>query len=787
MNGRLMLGVCAVAACAVDSALMTAAAQIDEIVVTARRRAESLQDVPVAITAFSDEDMAERNVRNVADVAAFTPNLVTTGGPTGGNDGFFFIRGIGQLDSNPAADPGVGVYLDEVYIGRIQGSSFDTLNIERVEVLRGPQGTLFGRNTIGGAINVVTADPGEELSGELRVIAGERERWDLYGQVGGPVSDKVGVQASAFYREQDGWARNPVTDAQYGDVKNWGGRIKTVLTPTDAVEVKLIADIARGDGTPAPTKPDAFNPFLPGTPLGVAFPDDLGDGLYEDRGLTNQSNEPIFELENQGLAGVLSWDLGGAAFKSITSYREVSQLVTNDFDGTGYAVYDNTFDTEQNQFSQELQLSGEGMDDRLTWLLGVYYFDENSNHNNQICQGTNDGVLNDGTTAVRYDGRCLENNQSFTLDVESIAGFGHLTYDLTDRFSVVAGLRYTDETKEQSYSFFVDNTAGVLSSLTTTIPTPGGPLTIPIFPQGAITPTFAPGSPALLPGTPTDYEDSWSEWTPKVGLNYEVSSEVLLYASYARGFKSGGFNGRPNPVVAGPNTGRFLPVQSYDPEVLDTYEIGFKSSLLDRRLVLNAAAFFSDYQDVQILTLDPNTAFFNTANAGEVDIFGFEVEAVAEPVEGLRFDLGVGYLDDEYTSVDPDADPDFPGAPEEAGIDLDDSLPVTPTWTVNVGGQYEVDLAEMGSVRLRADYAYRSEVFFQAENNAFDGQDGYGLLNVRGTYTFPNDRVAVSVYGINVTDEEFFTNRQDVLGPLGTATSQLSAPSEWGAELSLRF
>jgi iron complex outermembrane receptor protein len=307
----------------------------------------------------------------------------------------------------------------------------------------------------------------------------------------------------------------------------------------------------------------------------------------------------------------------------------------------------------------------------------------------------------------------------------------------------------------------VDNTAGVLSSLTTTIPTPGGPLTIPIFPQGAITPTFAPGSPALLPGTPTDYEDSWSEWTPKVGLNYEVSSEVLLYASYARGFKSGGFNGRPNPVVAGPNTGRFLPVQSYDPEVLDTYEIGFKSSLLDRRLVLNAAAFFSDYQDVQILTLDPNTAFFNTANAGEVDIFGFEVEAVAEPVEGLRFDLGVGYLDD--------------------------SLPVTPTWTVNVGGQYEVDLAEMGSVRLRADYAYRSEVFFQAENNAFDGQDGYGLLNVRGTYTFPNDRVAVSVYGINVTDEEFFTNRQDVLGPLGTATSQLSAPAEWGAELSLRF
>ena len=772
---------------AADASLARASAQVDEIVVTARRRAESLQDVPVSITALTDEDMVERNVRNVGDVAAFTPNLVTTSGPTGGNDGFFFIRGIGQLDSNPAADPGVGVYLDEVYIGRIQGSSFDTLNIARVEVLRGPQGTLFGRNTIGGAINVVTGDPGTERQGQLRLVAGERDRRDVYARLSGPLGDAVGVGVSGFFREQDGWTENPVTGARYGDVRNYGGRVKLVAEPAEGLEVKLIADTARGDGSPAPTKLDAFNRFLPGTPLLVGFPDDVGTQTFEERDRVAQSNAPINELENQGLAGVVTWDAGAVTVKSISSYREVEQFVTNDFDGTDYAIYDNAFDTSQEQFSQELQFTGTGVDDRLDWLVGLYYFDESSDHNNRICQGTNDGDVSDGLGAVRYDGRCLENNQQFTLDVESLAAFAHVTFEVTDRLSLVGGLRYTDETKEQSYNFFVDNTAGVESGVTATIPTPGGPITVPVFRQGAITPTFAPNSPALLPGTPTDYEDSWSEWTPKVGVNYEVATDVLAYASYARGFKSGGFNGRPNPVVAGPDTGRFLPVQAYDPETLDTYEVGVKSLLLDRRLQLNAAAFHSRYDDIQILALDPNTAFFNTANAGDAELTGFEVEAVADTGFGLQLDAGVGYIHQEYTRVDPAADIDFPGAPEEAGVDLDDDLPVTPEWTINVGGQYTADLGASGQASLRADYAYRSDVFFQAENNAFDRQDGYGLLNVRGTYTFPDERVSVSIYGINVTDEEFFTNRQDVLGPLGTATSQLSAPAEWGGEIAVRF
>ena len=732
----------------------------DTIVVTATRREETLQDVPIAVSAFTGADLQELSVSNIGDVSQYTPNLAQTSGPSGGNDGYFFIRGVGQVDSNPASDPGVGVYIDEVYLGRIQGSSFDVLDIARVEVLRGPQGTLFGRNTIGGAINVVTADPGEEFGGNVRVAAGTRDLAELIASVDLPLSDTFGMNVAAFSRHQDGWVTSRTTGATYGDVENLGARIKAVWEPAETFKLTLVGDTARTDGSAAPTIAQGFNQFANspnpgvitgGSPLGVPFPTDMFNDVAPNLETSFQSNAPISETETGGLAAIATWNLGAVTLKSITSYREMTQFVTNDFDGSGYTFFDNFFDSKQNQISQEFQMSGEAAEGRLEWLGGLYFFEEESDHVNGICQGTNTGIPG---VAVRNDGRCLLNNQAFTLDVSSWAAFGNATWAFTDALSVTLGLRLTNEEKEQQFDFFLDNSAGIFNFAG--IP----PLVIP---------TLSPRNPALT--IPTLYTDDWESLTSRLVVDYVLNDQVNLYASYSEGFKSGGFNGRPNPNP----TGQFSEVQTYDPETLETFELGFKGDY--GRVRANAALFHSIYDDIQILVIDPATAFLDIDNAGEAEMTGLELEVFANPVDPLTFMASVGYIDASYNEVNPLA----------AGISLNNELPVTPEWTVHLGAEYEVDLATAGALRLRADYSWRSDVFFQAENALFDKGEEVGLLNLRATYTLPSQMTSISVFGRNVTDETYLSNAQDVRGPLGVAPAQLGETAEWGVELSVDF
>jgi iron complex outermembrane recepter protein len=732
-------------------------ATVEEITVYGERRATNLQETPIAITAVTSEQLEAQTVRNVGDIVDEIPNVARTSGPTGGQDAFFFIRGIGQVDSNPAGDPGVGVYIDDVYLGRIQGASLETLDIAQIEVLRGPQGTLFGRNTIGGAINVITEDPSTEFGGKARFVVGSRDRFEGLFSVDIPTSDRLRSRLSGFYRTQNGWGENAFNGDTYGDVDVWGARLKTVLDLTDTLELTFSADITRSDGSPAQTIlagvnlnagavqfpiPGTNPPVFVGTsPLGVLFPLDLAQYISTDPYVSFASIPPINELESEGFSLHADWDLGAVRLKSITAYREVSQFVYNDFDGSPYSFYDNFFDTEQRQFSQEFQLSGEGMDGRLNWLAGVYYFDEHADHNNAICMGTNDGSP-PGLSIQPFTGQCLRNNQRFSLDVSSWAVFGNVNFDLTDRLTINAGLRYTDETKEQDYNFFIDNTAGVFS--------------------------FFGFPPFSFPTIVASVEDSWSSFTPKVGLDFKASEDLFLYASYARGFKSGGFDGRPIPGS---------PIQSYDPEEIDTFEVGFKSDLWDRRLRLNGAVFFSKYTDIQLLVVDPGSGFFVLTNAGDSDIWGAELELTARPTEQLLIQASVGWMHDEYSELAPGA--------AFAGIDLDDSLPLTPEFTASLAVQYTVP-TPIGELALRGDYSFRSEVAFGAPNEPLEIGDDLGLLNLRATLDL-NDQVSVSLFGLNVTDETYIANAQDVRGALGVAFQQIGAPAEWGAEVRLKF
>lgn len=730
----------------------------EEIIVTATRREERLQDVPIAVTAFSDETISDLSASTVGDLAAFTPNLARTSGPTGGNDAFFFIRGIGQVDSNPAADPGVGVYVDGIYYGRVQGSSIDTDDVARVEVLRGPQGTLFGRNTIGGAINITTKDPGRDPGLEGRVTVGSRERIDAFAAADLPVTADFRVRISGATRNQDGFARNVYSGAKLGEIENLSGRVKAVWEPAPSdIRVTLMAEAAQGRGTSAQTVLVGFNPAggpIPGaTPLGVPLPPDLLADTSSDPYVSFTSIDPINRLDTWGVGGDVTIGLGGATrLKVIVAYRDLEQFVANDFDGTGYRLYDNFFDTATDQLSVEIQLSGEAMGDRLTWLVGLYGFKEDISHNNRICLGTN---LSGPFAFARNAGGCIENNQRFTLDVESYAAFAHTTFAITDQLSLVAGLRYTEERKDQSFDFFLDNTAGVFSFF-------GFP---PI-----ILPTLSPNNPFLT--IPTDYSGKWNKLTPKVGLEYKPNDDVLLYASYSQGFKSGGFNGRPSPNA----TGGFNAIQAYDPETLDAYEVGFKTDLANNRLRVNGAAFYSIYDGIQLLVLDPGTGFFNTENAGRNELWGFELEVTARPVEPATVYFNLGYIHDEYTSINP-----------LSGIGINNQLPVTPEWSLAGGASYRFGLGSAGSLELRADASFRDEVFYGATNNPLEYEDQILLVNARATWTHPNERFSVAAYGVNVFDKTYYANAQDVRGPLGVAFAQVAPPAEYGVEARFRF
>lgn len=733
-----------------------AAADPNEIVVTAQRRQQNIQDVPISVTAVSAETLRSRNTRDISEAIGFAPNVAVTAGPNGGDDGGFFIRGVGQLDNSIAVDPGVGVYVDDIYIARLQASSVNVLDLERLEILRGPQGTLFGRNTIGGAINIITAQP--DLS-DLAVSAlgtyGSRDRIDFQAAVNVPISDQFALRASGFTRNQRGWGKNVYTGDTFGDVSDLGGRVKLLFEPSDTFRATLSADYLRGRGSPSHQVLLGFNPaagitvprppqfggpfFRPGvSPTGVPFPAGVGNDRSTDRSLNFASVPATNDIENGGVSFNVSGDIGALTLKSITGWRKYDETTFNDFDGTGFVLYDNASRLEQQQISQELQLSGRIGSD-VEFLVGAFYFGE---------QATNQVDLCTGTDQPRLVNRCLRSRNNIRLNVDSFAAFGQASWDVTDRINLFAGLRWTTETKQQQNTSVLDNRDRVATVLP--------PIAIP-----------APGTVRVaLPFT--QVQQTFTAFTPRVGFNVQLADRINFYGSYAEGFKSGGFNGRPSSSIIIP----------FDPETVRTYEAGLKTEFFDRLLRVNASIFQSDYKNQQLLVFTPVSGLFETQNAGDSRIRGFELEVNANISERLAFSGTLGHLDAGYRTLSPNV----------ANITLDTPLPLTPAWTYSLSGEYRQPLGEkIGELRLRADWQHRSQVSFQLENDPLERQPGYGLLNLRATWVLPDDRFRVAVFGTNVTDTQYLTNAQDTLRGNGTAFGGIGRPAEWGIELGVNF
>ncbi|MCL4790640.1 MAG: TonB-dependent receptor [Gammaproteobacteria bacterium] len=745
------------------------AGALDEVVVTARRVEESLQETPISVTALSADDMELRSIANVRDVVPYVPNLSAPAGYNGGGDGYYYIRGVGQNDFSTAFDPGVGVYVDGIYLGRTSGATFELLDTERIEVLRGPQGTLFGRNTIGGAINVVSARPADEFGATAEMKFGERDLWQVKGSVEGPLADTVNGKISMLYKEQDGWGKRLVDGQTLGDIEDFGAHGMLDMQVSEQLSIAITGDYTRGRGTAAlQTTPGAdmtgLSPFfipVPQGDVGAGIPDINAD-ISPSRFRTWADADTVNDLDVWGLSLVVDRDFGAANLKSITGYRNLEQTSGADYDVTRFATYNDIIPIDQDQFSQEFQLSGLAFDDRLKWLAGIYYYNEDVDQTNAINLGATGpggwiaGGVPGGPIPAVVDaplpldrGQIVTSKQNILPEITSWALFGQATYKITERLSGTFGLRYTDEEKEQTYKFMLFNSI------------PGfAPFGFP-FPMGEF-----PAFPE------TTVKKSWDSTDIRAGLEFQVREDILLYTSYAEGFRSGGFNSRPVTDQ----------IDSFNPENLWTVEAGIKSELWDGRARVNLAAFYTEYDDIQLNVIEGG--FFNIKNAGNAEMSGIELEVTARVTDAFDVNASLGYLDNELKDVDPNA--------AAFGITNANELPMAPDLTFNLGGQYTWNLGNRGSLTARADYAYQDESWSFVDNEPGNLMPSSNVVNLRLAWNSSDDRYTVAVYGLNVTDDKYLTFAQDVRQQAGTpgfGTYILwpAAPSEWGGELIVRF
>ncbi|MCP5379298.1 MAG: TonB-dependent receptor [Novosphingobium sp.] len=777
----LLVGASAVSlAGSAGSALAQDAAQeegysgIEEITVTARRREESLQDTPIAISAVTADGLQARGIENVTQIGDFTPNVkFNSSVPVSASNATaaIFIRGIGQNDYQLSADPGVGLYLDGVYISRGVGNVLDVLSVERIEVLRGPQGTLFGRNTIGGAVSVVTKKPGKELSGSVELTTGRFNRLQVKANVDIPLAEGVYSSFAGFYHKRDGYVKGVVPHApDLGDTDNLAGRFALRFEPSSDVTIDLAIDgsrtrensapnvaIAIDENAPAAQYWNAAYSGAPGICLDTTNPARLSNqNCYNSQwalapykhGGTFSSVSDVFTNGNPeryrsgsdvniwGISGTLDWRLAdNVSLKSITAYRKVTGFWTRDSDHSPASLVQTNSDWTQDQFSQELQLSGDLSDGKLNWLLGAYYASEKGNHKDLV------NIVD----AVFLSGAALKG--------KSLAFFGQATYELATDLNLTGGIRWTEDKKTFSNENQYVVEAGFLTGA-------------PLNPDGS---GLANGDPLMGPFGKATIKDT--AWTPMVSLSYRINPEILGYISYSKGFKGGGFTQRVFPPFA------FIP--SFKPETSETYEVGLKTDLFNRSVRLNVAAFLNDYKNLQVTVNDPTLGFAPIIqNAAEARIKGFELELQARPTDALRIEAGLGYLDAKYRKVDLRA--------LNAGVTTATQLQNAPKWTISAGISYAIEAEGLGKFQPRVDWSYRSRVYNDAVNSPLLVQDGYHLINAAIGFTDEDERFNVNL-GVKNLTKEVYLGSGYVDSFQGMTEGVFGRPREWYLSVKTSF
>ena len=692
-----------------------------DIVVTAQKRAENVQDIPIAITAVSGSTLAARQVTAVDQLATIAPsvNFGTYGGAAR-----IAVRGIGFDTVNPGAEGRIAYHVDGVYISRPAAQLGTFFDVDRVEVLRGPQGTLYGRNATGGSINVVTRTPTDQPSGYANLTVGNFGRVAVEAALGGALVDGVSARIAVITNNRNGYGRNEYTGNDIDDANQRGARATVRIEPVDNLTIDLSADYYReNDHAYGIHYFGQYNPAvaLRGAVLGGRPPSRLRD--------INSDFDPSNRRELYGFSGALSWNLGGATLKSITAARHSDYRVVTELDMTELPLSIFPFFEKANQFSQELQLSGDY--GRSHWLVGAYFFDEHIFGGSQVARN----LLVTGGANRLTNGYAAQGN----THTQAVAGFGQLDLALTDRLKLIAGARFNHETISIRDTFQLDFVRN-----------------------------YAPGAPIIpLPGFPRSDDTSNNKFTPKAGVQYEFGN-AQAYATVSEGYKSGGYNLGVN-------------VPAFRPENIWAYEAGVKLTTADRTVRANLAGFYYDYTNLQVSKVI-NSAVI-TENAASAALYGAELELTVLPARGFQIDGAFSYLHSEYkdfSSLDP-------ARPTLGVLNLDGNrLTQAPKFTVNAGAQYTQPVGN-GDLTLRGEMNYTSRVFFTAFNIDSVGQapnakfNAFLTWNSRGPWTAT---AFIRNIGDRVTRANGLVSSAVYGSPI---TGSVSPPRTFGATLGYHF
>ena len=681
---------------------------LDEVTVTARRREESLQDVPLAVTAFSGEYLEEVGMPDIVGITQSTPNVTLEVSRATSSTLTAFIRGVGQQDPVAGYEGGVGIYLDDVYLARPQGTVFDIYDVERIEVLRGPQGTLYGRNTIGGAVRYVTKRLADEPMMKAKASVGTYQQIDASLTFAAPVSDAFRIGGTVAKFSRDGFGKNLFTGGEHYDKDIMAFRLSAEIDLSDSVSVRLSTDYTDDDSAPK-----SGHRLIPGGLSGAPVLGDVYDTRAGIETIPSSTGGIGQNVKQQGVHMTIQWDINDALiFKSITADREDESESLIDFDSLPGNDFDAPVIYTNEQFSQEFQLNY--TTDRLSLVSGVYYLDANAFDAFDVVLG------NLGVT-------------SFTLgdyDTKAWAAFGDVAFSISDSVSLNLGARYTSDERSTLVTrelflglgspFFGNNGA---ISLTTPVP--------------GLVPTFT--------GTRTD-----KDFTPRVSISWAPSDEHNLYASISRGFKGGSFDPRGAYQIPGVEKG-------FEPETVETYELGAKSVWGGGRATTNIAIFFSDYKDIQVpgsIAIDTDGDGINdsfagaTTNAGKAEISGFEFESNFEFTDSFTGMASLGFIDAKYTEW------------FVAGVDIsgDRKFQNTPEWVANLQLRKEWDVGmfgRSGTMSVIGGVSYKDDMYqFEIPNPLLD-TDAYTLVDLSIGWSDNDDKFSLHLHGRNLTDEHY--------------------------------
>lgn len=754
---------------------------VSEVIVTAQFREQNLQQTPIAITAFNAQMLEARSAKDVTDISNAAPNVTIRMAPQGfGQSAQVFIRGVGQGDFKYALEPGVGLYVDDVYYPTLFGTVFDLLDLDRVEILRGPQGTLAGKNSIGGAIKLYSKRPTGSGHGYGELTYGRYNRAEIRAGIDVPVvADKLFLRLSGVGKRRDGYvdrldftcanpslagtlprANHSPNDCKVGteggqQVAAMRAALRWIVTPK--LEINLVGDVLRDDSEAQASTLIAIAPNSYSGPATTAningqtaawnyqTNQPLYGVLFDNRFIPSNhfqtystytdlksgiSGPPVSTIHSWGVQGSVEWrPAGSLSVTSITAYRRYDGEFTQDADASPLNFQILYHHLYHHQFSQELRVAGKLLDDKVDWVVGGFHIDSRSTDKGfvdiqQSSRASATGAYTNGGLFFYLDDPVTDRNNS---------GFGHVDVHLTDRLDVEGGVRYSDEKKV--YTFYRSNP--VLAAIN------------------------GPAPPSQF--SRVDY---------RADVNYRLTPEVMTYASISTGFRGGGVNPRP-----------FTPSQAlpFGPEKLTAYEMGLKSELFERRVRLNLAGFYNVYKDLQLSAAGVIDGFAVVIprNVGLAHVKGFEAEVEAHPVAGLTINSALSYLNFEY--VDLGAAAGVPGGPC-----LSCKPPLSPTWKFNAGVQYQFPFLA-GKLTPRLDLTYQSNIFNDTTNDQFGVQPGYTTMDGRVTWRSPDDSWEVAMFVTNLTNKFYYYNIGDGIASGGIVSGQPARPREWAVSVKRNF